>query len=491
MPSAPERRPNILMVLTDDHAAHAIGAYGSVVNTTPHLDEIASRGWVMEDCFCTNSICTPSRASILTGTHSHMNGVTTLSTPMDPSLPTFVSRLQEEGYRTGIVGKWHLGEGPDHEPRGFDRWEILHDQGEYFDPVFRTASGDVQREGYTTDLITDIALDWIQDWESDAAGEPWCLLVHHKAPHRPWHPDDAHRGLYADPIPLPGTFYDDYATRGAAAHRAAMRIADHLTLEDVKQYPPEGLSYEELAVWKYQRYMQDYLECVASIDDNVGRLTKALDQKGLFDDTLYTYASDQGFFLGDHGWFDKRFMYDESIRMPLILSYPAQLPQGRRSQRMVTNVDLARTFLDAAGVEPDPGMQGESFFAPLRDDLPPQEDPAFYYRYWENDDGIHGALAHYGIRTYRYKLIRFYNDGLGLPGTRPHLFPPYWELYDLEKDPEELDNVADDPAFAQVRAELEERLRVEQAAVGDQPYHPEVGADGRPARLTSPIHHRR
>ena len=227
MTAAPARRPNILMVLTDDHAAHAVGAYGSVVNVTPHLDEIASRGWVMEDCFCTNSICTPSRASILTGTHSHVNGVTTLSTPMDPSLPTFVSRLQEEGYRTGIVGKWHLGEGPEHEPRGFDRWEILHDQGEYFDPVFRTASGDVQRKGYTTDVITDIALDWMQDWESEAAGEPWCLLVHHKAPHRPWHPDEAHRGLYADPIPLPLTFHDDYATRGTVL--TAPRCASPIT----------------------------------------------------------------------------------------------------------------------------------------------------------------------------------------------------------------------------------------------------------------------
>ncbi|MBK0330964.1 sulfatase [Brachybacterium sp. MASK1Z-5] len=482
-----ERRPNILMILTDDHAAHAVGAYGSVVNTTPHLDEIAREGWVMENCFCTNSICTPSRASILTGTHSHVNGVTTLSTPMDPSLPTFVSRLHEEGYRTGIVGKWHLGEGPDHEPQGFDCWEILHDQGEYVDPVFRSPEGDRRRPGYATDIITDLALEWIDQWESERPGDPWCLLVHHKAPHRPWQPDRAHRGLYADPIPVPATFHDDYATRGTAAHRAAMRIADHLTLEDVKEYPPEGLSHEQLGLWKYQRYMQDYLECVASVDDNVGRLLADLRSRGLFEDTLCAYASDQGFFLGDHGWFDKRFMYDESIRMPLLISWPAALERGRRSTRMVTNVDFARTFLAAAGVDPDPGMQGSSFLEALREDLPDDPDPAFYYRYWENDDGIHGALAHYGIRTARYKLIRFYNDGLGLPGTRPSIFPPYWELYDLQEDPEELRNVADDPGYASVRAGLIERLAVEQRAVGDEPYVPAMDADGRPERLSSPI----
>ncbi|MFD1717064.1 sulfatase [Georgenia deserti] len=480
------RRPNILMVLTDDHASHAVGAYGSVVNRTPRMDEIAEHGWVMENCFCTNSICTPSRASILTGTYSHINGVTTLSTPMDRELPTFVSRLHEEGYRTGIVGKWHLGEGEGSRPRGFDRWEILRDQGEYFDPVFRTENGETRRHGYATDIITDVALDWMDEWHEQDPDRPWCLLVHHKAPHRSWEPDAAHAGMYSDPIPVPTTFTDDYATRGLAAHRAAMRIADHLTLEDLKQHPPSGLSYEELAVWKYQRYMEDYLACVASVDDNVGRLTDRLRQYGWFEDTFYSYASDQGFFLGDHGWFDKRFMYDESIRMPLLLSYPAALPAGRRSDRIVTNVDFARTFLEAAGVTPDPGMQGTSFFTALRDGIPNDPDQALYYRYWENDDGIHGALAHYGIRTDRYKLIYFYNDGLGLPGTRRNLYSPEWELYDLAEDPEELNNVAHDPAYAEVRAELERRLAEEQAAVGDEPYELPVDADGRPTRVVNP-----
>ncbi|UFU06829.1 sulfatase family protein [Ruania halotolerans] len=469
----PNRRPNILMILTDDHASHAVGAYGSVVNTTPQIDRIAAAGWVMEHAYCTNSICTPSRASILTGTYSHVNGVTTLATPIDNRLPTFVSQLRDAGYRTAIFGKWHLGEGEGHNPRGFDEWEVLSGsggQGEYVDPLFLSPDGERRREGYATDVITDLALEWLDRQHEEDPDAPWCLLVHHKAPHRPWEPDEKHAGMYSDPIPVPATFTDDYDTRGLAAHRAAMRIADHLTREDLKQDPPQGLTYAEAALWKYQRYMEDYLACVASVDDNVGRLIDHLTDRGLFEDTLLTYASDQGFFLGDHGWFDKRFMYEDSIRMPMLVSYPAALPAGRRSERFITNVDLARTFLEAAGVEPHPGMQGESFFTDLREELPPPQDQAFYYRYWENDDGAHSALAHYGIRTQRYKLIYFYNDGLGLPGTRQNVFAPEWELYDLERDPDELHNRALDPKYAEVLSELKERLAFEQAKVGDEPY---------------------
>ncbi|HLR28849.1 MAG TPA: sulfatase [Ruania sp.] len=482
----PTRRPNILMVLTDDHGAHAVGSYGSVVNSTPQMGRIAASGWVMEHAYCTNSICTPSRASILTGTYSHVNGVTTLSTPMDNTLPTFVSRLQEEGYRTAIVGKWHLGEGPEHQPRGFDYWEVLRDQGEYFDPLFLTPHGEHRRQGYATDVITDLALDWLEEQHQDDPDAPWCLLVHHKAPHRSWLPDAKHAGMYTDPIPVPETFTDDYATRGVAAHRAAMRVADHLSRVDLKQDPPEGLTYEESALWKYQRYMEDYLACIASVDDNVGRLIDRLIEWDWFDDTLLTYTSDQGFFLGDHGWYDKRFMYEESIRMPMLISYPAALPAGRRSKRMITNVDLARTYLEAAGVAPDPGMQGKSFFADLRDELEPPQDQAMYYRYWENDDGIHNSLAHYGIRTERYKLIYFYNDGLGLPGTRAAIFAPEWELYDLQRDPAEVQNRALDPEYAGVLAQLKERLATEQARVGDEPYAVSYDETGLPIPRNRP-----
>lgn len=468
MTDAAPRRPNILLVVTDDHASHAIGAYGSVVNTTPRLDEIAATGARVDACYCTNSLCTPSRAAILTGTHSHVNGVTTLETPMDPGLPTFVGRLREEGYRTAIVGKWHLGDDDAHAPAGFDHWEILIDQGEYHDPRFRTPDGVHVREGYATNLITDLSMDWVESLEGD---EPWCLLVHHKAPHRSWEPDARHQHLYTDPIPVPSTFDDDYATRTMAARHATMRIADYLTTTDLKEDPPAGLTYEETARWKYQRYMEDYLRCVASVDDNVGRLVDWLRDRGDLDDTVLLYTSDQGFFLGDHGWFDKRFMYDESIRMPLLVSYPRAIPAGRVVPQLVTNVDFARTILDAAGAEPVEGMQGVSFWPQLTTapDAPTQD--AVYYRYYENDDFWHHTLAHYGIRTERHKLIYFYNDGMGLPGTSGVTYPPEWELYDLQEDPQELRNVYLDPAYADVRDALTRRLHELQAELGDVPHH--------------------
>ncbi|MCP2638305.1 sulfatase [Microbacterium sp. HD4P20] len=453
-------RPNIVVILTDDHAAHAIGAYGSVVNETPRIDEIAAAGARFDNCFATNSLCSPSRASILTGTYSHINGVTTLVTPIDAGQPTFVSRLKDAGYRTAMVGKWHMGDGEGHNPEGFDYWDVLIDQGEYHDPHFLSSEGLRQVEGYATDVITDLALAWLESLEGD---DPWCVLIWHKAPHRPWQPADRHADLYSDPIPLPATWDDDYATRASSARRAAMRIAEHLNAEDLKQDPPAGLSYEDEALWKYQRYMQDYLRCVASVDDNVGRVTDWLRARDLFDETLMLYSSDQGFFLGDHGWFDKRFMYEESIRMPLVVSWPNRLPAGTVRRDIATNVDFAQTVLDAAGVAPDPRMQGRSLLEATGRD-------GFYYRYWEHDDGFHKAPAHYGYRDHRYKLIYFYNDGMGLLGTGPFTYPGEWELYDLERDPDELRNVARDPAYASVFSDMRRRLRQEQLAVADAPY---------------------
>jgi arylsulfatase A-like enzyme len=257
------RPPHIVLILTDDHGAGAIGAYGSVVNRTPRIDEIAERGRRFDHTYCTNALCSPSRASILTGTYGHVNGVTTLSTPFRSDQPTFVTQLREAGYRTAIVGKWHLGEGEAHDPRGFDHWAVLRDQGEYHDPQFLTPDGVSVVPGYVTDLITDMAMRWVDSLEGD---DPWCLLIHHKAPHRSWEPAPRHADLYTDPIPVPDTFEDDYATRGAAAHRATMRIADDLSLEDLKSAPPVDLTYAQAARWKYQRFMEDYLRCVASGD---------------------------------------------------------------------------------------------------------------------------------------------------------------------------------------------------------------------------------
>ncbi|NUR82239.1 MAG: sulfatase [Dermatophilaceae bacterium] len=496
-PTHPGRRPNIVFLLSDDHAAHAIGAYGSVVNRTPHIDAVASSGVRLDNLFATNSLCAPSRATILTGTYSHVNGVTTLDTPIDASQPTFVTALRGAGYRTAFVGKWHMGDGSTdgvcHDPQGFDHWEALIDQGEYHDPRFLTADGLRVEEGYATDLITDLALRWVDGLEGD---DPWCVLVWHKAPHRSWEPDDRHEGMYAvgapgvdGLIPVPATFTDDLSGRSDTARRAAMRIAEHLTAEDLKQPVPQGLSHEAEALWKYQRYMEDYLACVASVDDNVGRVTDWLRDRGDLDHTVVVYSSDQGFFLGDHGWFDKRFMYEESIRMPFVLSYPAAVPAGapagRPVDRIVTNADIAPTLLEAAGVAVPERMQGRSFWADLTGSAVSQgspDDEGFYYRYWMHDDSSHQVGAHYGYRTRRHTLIYFYNDGLGLPGCSDRRFPAEWELYDNVRDPEQLHNVADDPAHAEVRERLEARMWFAQKAVGDEPHReqpvPRLVAEG-------------
>jgi len=476
------RRPNILFLLSDDHAAHAIGAYGSVVNATPHIDAIGGAGVRFDNLFATNSLCAPSRASLLTGAYSHVNGVSTLDTYIDAAQPTFVTALRDAGYRTAFVGKWHMGdgstEGTSHDPHGFDYWDALIDQGEYHDPRFLSADGLRVERGYATDLITDLSIRWLDSLDGD---QPWCLLVWHKAPHRPWEPDDAHTGMYADQeIPVPGTFTDDYATRSDTARRAEMRVADDLTEVDLKQPVPQGLSPEDEALWKYQRYMEDYLACVASVDDNVGRLVGRVRERGELHDTVVVYGSDQGFFLGDHGWFDKRFMYEESIRMPFFLAYPRVVAAGQRHTGIASNVDVAQTLLEAAGVAAPARMQGRSFWPDITGSREPDTPhDGLYYRYWMHDDRSHHVGAHYGFRSDRYCLIYFYNDGLGVPGCSDERYPPEWELYDLAEDPHQLRNVADDPAYASVRADLERRLWRAQAGVGDTP-HPD---QPRPAGL--------
>lgn len=466
----PERRPNIVMILTDDHGAQAVGAYGSTMIATPRIDEIASLGWRLESCFATNALCSPSRASILTGTYSHVNGVTTLVTPIDASQPTFVSQLKAAGYRTAIVGKWHMGEGEGSTPQGFDYWDILvgHDgQGEYWDPLFLSEDGERIVPGYATDVITDLALGWVDSLEGDA---PWCVLIYHKAPHRPWEPKPDVAARFREAVPVPSTFWDDYATRSSSTRRAFMRLAENLNEEDLKETPPDGLPYEDLALWKYQRFMEDYLACVASVDDSVGRVIDRLRERGELEDTFLMYASDQGFFLGEHGWFDKRFMFEESLRMPVVLSYPRHLAGGQVLDALVTNVDFAQTILDAAGAPAHPRMQGRSFWPELVGAPAPAPTEGVYYRYWEHDDAFHRAPAHYGYRTRRYKLIYYYNDGMGLPGTGPFTYPPEWELYDLERDPDELRNVAHDPEYREIRDELARAMWAEQARLGDVPH---------------------
>ncbi|NNF09774.1 MAG: sulfatase [Acidimicrobiia bacterium] len=460
-------RPNLIFIMSDDHAAHAISAYGGRINQTPHLDRIAANGMRFDNCFCTNSICTPSRAAVLTGTYNHVNGVTTLNTPMDNRLQTYPKLMQAAGYQTAVFGKWHLGHGPAHDPTGFDESVVLPDQGEYHDPEFLTPEGTVTIEGYVTDLITDMSLDWLE--RRDTA-RPFALMIHHKAPHRHWEPDAKHASMYeGETIPEPHTFWDDYATRSAAAAAAKMHMLD-LVEADLKAPIPEGLTEKEEVSWRYQRYIKDYLRCVASIDDNVGRVLDYLDENDLTDDTIVVYTSDQGFFLGDHGWFDKRFMYEESLAMPFLMQYPREIEPGSVCGEIVLNVDFAPTFLELAGLAVPGDIQGTSFRSLLGGETPEGWQTSMYYRYWMHRDEDHDVWAHYGVRTLGHKLIYFYNDPLGQPGALGPSDPPEWELFDLEADPFEVNNVYDDPAYAGVVADLQRELARLQDVVGDEPH---------------------
>lgn len=466
---------NVIFIMSDDHAAHAISAYGSRVNSTPNLDRIAEGGMRMDAVFCTNSICSPSRASILTGTYSHVNGVASIWTEMDYRVPTFVDVLQQEGYRTSMFGKWHLGEHGNSLPRGFDTWKIFPGQGNYLNPEMIDENGSAVVAGYATDIVTDLAIDWLDGLD---VNDPFCVMVHHKAPHRPWIPDEKHKHLYADgSIPEPGTFFDDYATRSKAVRGVRMTIADDMGADDLKQEVPEHLRGEQNRAarmsWKYQIYMRDYLQCIQSIDDNVGRLLDYLDERGLAENTLVVYTSDQGFFLGDHGWFDKRLMFDQSLQMPMLMRWPAEIEAGSRCEAIITNVDFAATFLDVCGIDADAAMptsQGRSFLPLLRGEQIDDWADAAYYRYWEHDDPIHAAPAHYGIRTAGYKLIYYYGAGLGVPGASERILEPEWELYDLHADPTEVRNVADDPAYAEIRERLAQKLVEYQRHYSDEPY---------------------
>jgi len=466
-----DSRPNIVFIMSDDHAAHAISAYGSTINTTPSIDRLADEGMRLDNCFCTNAICGPSRASILTGTYTHVNGMRTLFSEFDSSQISFPALLQASGYRTALFGKWHLGHGPGHDPDGFDVWQVLRGQGSYHDPIMIKPGDEERIPGYATDVITDLGVDFIEQADAD---QPFCLLVHHKAPHRPWEPADRHADLFTDhPVPEPRTLRDDHAGRPAAA-AARMHLRD-LIDADLKAPVPEGLTEDEELAWRYQRYIADYLRCVAAVDEGVGRILDALDRQGLADNTVVIYTSDQGFFLGDHGLFDKRFIYEHSLRMPFLVRYPAEIPAGSTSDAMVTNVDFAQTLCDWAELEAPSRMQGRSA-RPVLQGRTPQDWPAsVYYRYWEHGDRHAGIWAHYGVRTHTHKLVYFYNQGYGLPGTSDlDAGEPYWELFDLVADPDELVNVYGHPGYEQITAELTSELGRLQAEVGDaQASHPE------------------
>jgi arylsulfatase A-like enzyme len=462
------KTPNILFIMSDDHASHAMSCYGSKINKTPNLDRIADGGMIFNNSFCTNSISTPSRAAILTGTYNHINKVTTLDTKMDNCLQTFPKLLHGKGYQTAIFGKWHLGTGPEHCPTGFDNWAVLPGQGLYHNPdfIFKGPGGGEKRvvKGYATDIITDMSLDWLKKRDIK---RPFCLLCHHKAPHRHWEPDEKHARLYLDKdIPEPETLYDDYSNRSSAASEATLRIGRDMNEKDLKCEINRNLSEKELRKWAYQRYIKDYLRVIASVDDNVGRILDYLDEEGLTENTIVVYASDQGFFLGDHGWFDKRFMYEESIKMPFIIRYPKEIKPGSVNDNMILNVDYAETFLDYAEIDIPSNMQGRSFRPLLNGELPEDWQTSMYYRYWMHCGG-HNVYAHYGVRTLQHKLIYYYSQALGQEGTVDDPKVPEWELFDLKKDPHEMENIYNKPEYKEVTENLKEELHHLQQKVKD------------------------
>jgi len=493
---APEpRRPNLLFVFSDDHATSAIGAYGgrlAALDPTPAIDALARQGMLFERSYCTNAICGPSRAVILTGLFSHRNGFRQNGDRFDGDERTFPKLLQAAGYRTAMIGKWHLGS----DPRGFHHWEVLPGQGDYYNPELIGPTGRRRVEGHCTDVITDLAIEWL---EANAGGEaPWLLMCQQKAPHRTWMPAPRHLALYRDvEIPEPPTLFDRREDNASPARHQEMEIERDLELvydlflEPTDRWDPSAgrandasgfrnlermtpdqraawdaafgpenaaflearLEGPELVRWKYQRYMRNYLRCVRGVDECVGRLVAWLDEHGLADDTVVVYSSDQGFFLGEHGWFDKRWMYEESFAMPLIVRWPGVTAPGTRDRHLVQNVDYAETFLDLAGVVVPADMQGRSLLPLLRGEDPGDWRDALYYHYFEFP-GVHAVARHDGVRTERYKLIDFYQLD-------------EQELYDLERDPDELRNVWGDPDYAEVREGLQERLLALREQVGD------------------------
>lgn len=456
------QRPNIVFIMSDDHGYQAISSYGSRVNQTPNLDRIAREGMRFDRAFVTNSLCGPSRAVILTGKYSHLNGFAQNGDRFNGAQQHVGKLLQAAGYRTAVIGKWHL----ETEPTGFDEWQVLQGQGPYYNPVMLTAAGKVRHEGYTTEIITDLALDWLKAQDTS---EPFFLLCWHKAPHRNWEPGPAQLGMYDDvTIPEPDTLFDDYAGRGTAAQQQEMTVANHLTRHDLKLDPPRDLNAEQrvpwdaayaaenahyesaalsgdaLTRWNYQRYAKDYLRCVSAVDDSVGRVLDYLDESGLAENTLVIYSSDQGWYLGEHGWYDKRWMYEESFRTPLLIRWPGHVAPGSTTEAFCMNLDLPETFLEVANVDIPGDMQGRSLVPILEGQTPEDWRKEVYYRYYEFP-GAHSVAKHFGIRTERYKLIRF-----------PDL--DEWELYDLQEDPHEMQSVADDPAYSEIRKDLEQRL---------------------------------
>lgn len=498
-PTESSSRPNIIFIMSDDHAYQAISAYSNHLIETPNIDRIAKMGMLFTNASVTNSICAPSRATILTGKHSHLTGKIDNHFPFDTTNVTFPQLLQQAGYQTAMFGKLHFG----NNPKGFDQFKILPGQGSYYNPDFITKNeGNIKVEGYVTDIVTDMTLDWLQ--KERKPDQPFLLMYLHKAPHREWLMAERHMQEYTGKtFPEPATLFDDYSGRGSAARDAEMNLLNHMNWSgDSKLYPAvldelgisdesgwdkaaferevgrltpaqranwdkaymkvnedfkkayPTMSEKEKMQWRYQRYMQDYLGTIASVDENIGRVLDYLEANGLMENTIIVYTSDQGFYLGEHGWFDKRFIYNESFKTPLLVSWPGKVQPGSRSDELVQNLDFAQTFLEAAGVPAPADMQGESLLPILTGETEKWTRDAVYYHYYEYP-AVHMVKRHYAIVTKEYKLVHYYFD------------VDEWELIDRVKDPQELKNVYDDPAYAEIKKELHARLEKLRGKYGD------------------------
>jgi len=460
--------PNILFILTDDHAAHAISSYGSRINKTPQIDRLAQEGMRLENCFCTNAICTPARASILTGQYGHVNGVLGNGDTLDGRKPDLLQKLLgSSGYQRALFGKWHLGHGGHADPSGFDHTSILRDHGSFTNPLLIEQGIERQYKGYLTDILTDHSIDWLSARDRN---RPFFLMLAHKAPHRPFVPSARQNVRYRDRnIAEPSTLFDDYANRSRAARNATMRIGRDLNSDDLKETPPEELCGEDLTRWNYQRFIKDYVRCCDDLDESTGRLLDYLRREGIEQNTIVIYTSDHGFFLGDHGWFDKRFMYEPSLRIPFLIRYPAEIGAGSVSRQIVANIDFAPTLLDYAGHPVPEVMQGRTARSLFRGDAPEDWPQSLYYRYWLHHDVSHRVCAHYGVRTDRYKLIHYYGRGLHCRGAGKEQTPPEWELFDLELDPDELHSLHQNPEYAPILGKLEAELARLQHFYRDHP----------------------
>tara|TARA_B100000519_G_scaffold119853_1_gene103458 strand:- start:915 stop:2603 length:1689 start_codon:yes stop_codon:yes gene_type:complete len=478
--SAAENRPNIVFIFTDDHAPHAIGAYDGwlkEVNPTPNIDQLAAQGMLFTNSFCTNSICGPSRAVIQTGKHSHKNGFRNNGDKFNWAQQTFPKLLQSAGYETAIYGKSHLAG----RPQGYDKWVVLPGQGLYYNPDFLTPEGKVTIEGYCTDIVTDMGVEYLK--EGRDKDKPFLLMVQHKAPHRCWMPAPRHLNLYDDiTIPEPATLFDDYKDNAPPARFQELEIDRHMDPHydlfldlvptekpeaiqqrqdrsawvNLQRFTPEqlkvwrdawepkdqafheaNLSGEDLVRWKFQRYAKNYLRCVKGVDESVGRIMETLKEEGLAENTVVVYCSDQGFYVGDHGWYDKRWMYDESMKMPFVIKWPDVIKPGSVDEHLIQNIDYAATFLEMAATEVPEDIQGESLVPLLKGEAEADWRTSLYYHYYEFPS-VHMVPRHYGIRTERFKLMHFYEFG------------EEWEFYDLEKDPDELKNLYGKPRYAKL-----------------------------------------